>query len=54
MTVSDPLVPDRVRADYEQLPEPIKARLTFLEYLWLPDDEKGRLVQRETEPDWDD
>jgi hypothetical protein len=48
------LVPDRVRAEYDALPEPIKANLTFLEYLWLPDDQKGELIQRETEPDWGD
>lgn len=49
------LAPDRVRDEYEALPEAIKARLSFLEYLWLPDDQKGpRLLQRETEPDLDD
>jgi hypothetical protein len=48
------LAPDRVRAEYEALPESIKARVSFLEYLWLPDDDKGRLIQRETEPDLDD
>ena len=47
------LIPDRVRADYEALPESVKARITLLEYLWLPDHEKGQIVQRETEPDLD-
>lgn len=51
----DELVLARVHADYEALPEAIKARLTLTEWLWLPDEEKGeRLVQRETEPDLDD
>lgn len=37
--------------DYEALPEAIKSTYTLEQYLWLSDDEKGRLVQTETEPE---
>lgn len=39
-------------ARYEELPESIKAMFTETEFLWLPDESKATLVQRETEPDW--
>lgn len=42
---------DMVEAEYERLPECIRLLYTFEQYLWLSDDEKGRLQQTETEPD---
>lgn len=39
--------------DYEGLPEGIKATLTQTEYNWLGDEERGRLMERETQPDMD-
>ncbi len=38
-------------SDYDRLPESIKALYTFEQYQWLSGDEKGRLEQRETEPE---
>lgn len=38
-------------SDYESLPASIKALYTPEQYAWLSDDEKGRLVQTETEPE---
>lgn len=38
-------------ADYERLPDAIKALYTWEQYQWLSDDEKGRLVQTECEPE---
>ncbi|HNG03201.1 MAG TPA: hypothetical protein PKH05_10230 [Nitrospira sp.] len=40
--------------DYANLPESIRAVYSRDEYLWLTDGQKTRLVQRETEPDWED
>lgn len=37
--------------EYAQLPEPIKAMYSFKEWMWLSDDEKGRLTAIETMPD---
>lgn len=37
--------------DYDALPESIKAMYTPEQYLWLSGEEKGRLVQTETEPE---
>lgn len=39
------------RTEYDALPESIKAHYSFLQWLWLSDDEKARLVQTETEPE---
>lgn len=36
---------------YANLPECIKLSYSRKEYLWLSDNEKATLVQRETEPD---
>lgn len=36
---------------YDGLPEPIKASYTREQYLWLSDNEKATLEQRETEPE---
>jgi IS5 family transposase len=52
--MTEPQAPDLVRAAYEALPESIKERISFNAYCWLPDDEKHRLIQRETEPDYDE
>jgi len=38
-------------SEYDALPEAVKANYSMLQYLWLSDDEKGRLVQTETEPE---
>ncbi len=37
--------------EYDLLPECIKINYTLEQWLWLSDDEKGRLEQNETEPD---
>jgi len=39
-------------SDYDALPEPIKMVVSQREYLWLSDDEKARLEQDLTEPEW--
>lgn len=36
---------------YDELPKSIKVLYTPEQYLWLSDDEKGRLEQTETEPE---
>lgn len=38
-------------AEYEALPESIRAYYTYEQYKWLSDAEKARLLQTETEPD---
>lgn len=43
--------PDAPNKDYQALPEAIKAIYTWEQYKWLSEDEKGRLVQRECEPE---
>jgi hypothetical protein len=43
---------DLARAEYDALPEAIKAAYSYIEYQWLGDAEKARLVQTETEPDY--
>lgn len=48
-------IPDAPPNDeYSTLPESIRALYSREEYLWLSDGQKARLVQRETEPDWED
>lgn len=49
ITMVQPMSP----SDYDQLPESIKALYTQEQYLWLSDDEKATLIQRETEPETD-
>lgn len=39
---------------YESLPEVLKQYYSREEYLWLSDEEKARLVQSETEPEWEE
>lgn len=39
------------RTEYDVLPESIRQNYSLLQWLWLSDDEKGRLVQTETEPE---
>lgn len=39
--------------DYDSLPTGIKALYTFEQYQWLSGEEKGRLIQTETEPEID-
>lgn len=38
---------------YDQLPESIKTIYSPLEYAWLSDREKARLIDNETEPEVD-
>lgn len=38
--------------DYEALPVPVKAGYSRKQFLWLSDQEKATLVQRETEPEF--
>lgn len=38
-------------APYDTLPESIKMRYSLQQFLWLSDDEKGRLIQTECEPE---
>lgn len=40
--------------EYDELPEAIKVSVSFVGYKWLSDDEKNRLIQTETEPEWDE
>ena len=39
------------QSEYNALPEAIRLLYTWEQYLWLSDDEKGRLLQTETEPE---
>lgn len=39
------------QSEYNALPEAIKALYTWEQYLWLSTEEKGRLLQTETEPE---
>jgi len=43
---------DASQDDYDRLPEPIKLSYTRAEYLWLSDEEKASLEQKECEPEW--
>lgn len=38
-------------SEYDRLPEPIKVIYSEQQYLWLSDDDKINLIQRETEPE---
>lgn len=42
---------DLARAEYDELPEPIRLLYSYVQYQWLSDAEKGRLIQVETEPE---
>lgn len=48
----DSSIPTHQPDPYDQLPECIQQYYTREQYLWLSDDEKGRLEQTETEPEW--
>jgi hypothetical protein len=39
-------------SDYDALPESIKATYSFTEWQWLSNEQKGRLMQTECEPEW--
>ncbi len=43
---------DASQDDYDRLPEPIKLSYTRAEYLWLSDEEKANLEQKECDPEW--
>lgn len=38
-------------SEYDRLPECLKSVYSEEQYLWLSDDDKRHLVQRETEPE---
>lgn len=40
--------------DYDSLPEVIKQYYSKEDYLWLSDEQKAKLVQSETEPEWEE
>lgn len=40
-----------IEGEYDRLPECIKQLYTEESYRWLPDDQKRRLIQSETEPE---
>jgi hypothetical protein len=42
---------DGARAEYEALPEDIKALYSYQQYQWLSEEEKARVTQAETEPE---
>ena len=46
-----PPIPTGECAAYHELPESIKATLSYSQWLWLSDSEKARLEQTETEPE---
>lgn len=39
---------------YADLPESIRATYPYDEWVWLSDEEKATLEQRETEPEWEE
>ena len=41
-------------ADYDTLPETIKASISRTGYAWLSDEEKARFVEDECLPDWEE
>jgi len=43
-----------MQTDYDDLPEAIKAGVSFKAYAWMSDAEKARLIQNETEPEWEE
>jgi hypothetical protein len=42
---------DLARAEYDALPEFLRAIYSYEQYQWLSDGEKARLIQTETEPE---
>lgn len=45
--------PNDGSAAYEALPECVRMTLTLKEFNWLSDAEKARLIETETEPEFD-
>lgn len=41
-------------SDYEDLPEAIKVGVSYVAYQWMSDEQKARLIQSETEPEWEE
>lgn len=39
---------------YDDLPEAVRQFYTLTEYLWLSDEQKAKLIQSETEPEWEE
>jgi hypothetical protein len=49
----DPGISERaIAAQYEELPVPVQQVYTRLEYAWLTDAEKAKLIQTITEPEF--
>ena len=46
-----PILPDP-SSEYDELPEAVRQYYSYNEFLWLTDDQKQRLLQDETEPEW--
>lgn len=44
-------MPDTSREEYDALPQPVRDLHPYDSWLWLSEEEKGRLVQTETEPE---
>lgn len=40
--------------DYDRLPEAVKQYYSLEQYLWLSEAQKARLIQDETEPEWEE
>lgn len=54
MSEPDDDLPLTGNQEYDQLPTAIRHAYALKQYLWLSDAEKASLVQRETEPEWEE
>lgn len=54
MNEPDDDLPPTGQAEYDKLPPAIKHLYTPKQFAWLSDAEKATLVQRETEPEWEE
>lgn len=50
----NPVIAQAMGDPYAELPKPIQALYTRQQWLWLSDNEKATLIQRETECEYDD
>lgn len=46
--------PNPMWNEYDELPEAIKAGVTYSDYQWMSDAQKANIQQTETEPEWDE
>ena len=46
--------PNPMPSEYDELPEAVQYGITPKEFAWLSDAEKARLIQTETEPEWEE